>query len=35
VLPLVIKACEQATLLTLEEQEKLIEAGRVYQPLFE
>jgi aryl-alcohol dehydrogenase-like predicted oxidoreductase len=35
VLPLVIKACEQATLLTLEEQEKLIEADRVYQPLFE
>jgi aryl-alcohol dehydrogenase-like predicted oxidoreductase len=34
VLPLVIKACEQAVPLSLEEQEKLIESGRAYQPLF-
>jgi len=34
VLPLVLKACEQAVPLSLEETEKLIEAGRAYQPLF-
>jgi len=34
VLPLVIKACEQAVPLSLEEQEKLIKSGRAYQHLF-
>jgi aryl-alcohol dehydrogenase-like predicted oxidoreductase len=34
ILPLVIKACEQAIPLSLEEQEKLIESGRAYQHLF-
>ena len=34
VLPLMIKACEQAVPLSLEEQEKLIESGRAYQHLF-
>jgi aryl-alcohol dehydrogenase-like predicted oxidoreductase len=34
VLPLVIEACEKAAALSLEEREKLIEAGRTYQPLF-
>ena len=33
-LPLVIKACEKAVPLSLEEREKLIESGRAYQPLF-
>jgi len=34
VLPLVLKACEMAAPLSLKEREKLIESGRVYQPLF-
>ena len=34
VLPLVLKACEYTTPLSLEEREKLIESGRAYQPLF-
>ena len=34
VFPLVIKACEQAVPLSLEEQEKLIKSGRAYQHLF-
>ena len=34
VLPLVLKACEKAVPMSLEEREKLIESGRVYQPLF-
>jgi aryl-alcohol dehydrogenase-like predicted oxidoreductase len=34
VLPLVIKACENATRLAPEEMEKLIEEGRNFQPLF-
>jgi aryl-alcohol dehydrogenase-like predicted oxidoreductase len=33
-LPLVIKACENYTTLSLEERGKLIESGRSYQPLF-
>jgi len=33
-LPLVLKACEKAVPLSLEEREKLIESGRAYQPLF-
>ena len=33
-LPLVIKACEKAVPLSLEEREKLIESGQTYQPLF-
>jgi aryl-alcohol dehydrogenase-like predicted oxidoreductase len=33
-LPLVLKACEQFVLRSLEEREKLIEAGRALQPLF-
>ena len=34
VLPLVIKACENAVPLSPEEMEMLIESGRAYQPLF-
>jgi hypothetical protein len=35
VLPLlVLKACENATQLSPEEMEKMIEDGRAYQPLF-
>ena len=34
VLPLVLKACENAVPLSTEEREKLIESGRSYQPLF-
>ena len=34
-LPLVIKACENALPLSPEEMETLIESGRAYQPLFE
>lgn len=34
VLPMVLKACENAVPLSLEERAKLIEAGRSYQPLF-
>ena len=34
VLPLVLKACENYTPLSGEEQERLIDAGRAYQPLF-
>jgi aryl-alcohol dehydrogenase-like predicted oxidoreductase len=33
-LPLVLKACENAVPLSLEEREKLIESGRSTQPLF-
>jgi aryl-alcohol dehydrogenase-like predicted oxidoreductase len=33
-LPLVLKACEQFVPMSLEERNKLIESGRVYQPLF-
>ena len=33
-LPLVLKACEQFTPMSLEEREKLIDAGRALQPLF-
>ena len=33
-LPLVLKACENYTPLSLEERGKLIESGRSYQPLF-
>ena len=33
-LPLVLKACEKYTPLSLEERGKLIESGRSYQPLF-
>jgi aryl-alcohol dehydrogenase-like predicted oxidoreductase len=33
-LPLVLKACENAVPLSPEEREKLIESGRAYQPLF-
>ncbi len=34
VLPLVLKACEKAVPLSLEEREKLLESGRSFQPLF-
>ncbi len=34
VLPLVLKACENAVSLSSEEMEKAIESGRVYEPLF-
>jgi predicted aldo/keto reductase-like oxidoreductase len=34
VLPLVLDACEKFTPLSQEEQEDLIESGRVYTPLF-
>jgi len=34
ILPMVIKACENATPLSIEEREKLIEEGRAFQPLF-
>jgi aryl-alcohol dehydrogenase-like predicted oxidoreductase len=34
VLPLVLRACEEFTPLSVQEQVGLIEAGRVYQPLF-
>jgi hypothetical protein len=34
VLPMVLKACENAVPLSLELRDKLIEAGRSYQPLF-
>ena len=33
-LPLVLKACENYTPLSLEERGRLIESGRAYQPLF-
>lgn len=33
-LPLVLKACEKYTPLSLDERSKLIESGRSYQPLF-
>jgi aryl-alcohol dehydrogenase-like predicted oxidoreductase len=33
-LPLVLKACENYTTLSLDEKQKLIELGRSYQPLF-
>jgi aryl-alcohol dehydrogenase-like predicted oxidoreductase len=33
-LPLVLKACQEFTPMSLEEREKLIESGRVFQPLF-
>ena len=34
VLPKVLKACENFNPLSTEEREKLVESGRVYQPLF-
>ncbi len=34
ILPLVLKACENFTALSGEEQGRLIEIGRTYQPLF-
>jgi aryl-alcohol dehydrogenase-like predicted oxidoreductase len=34
-LPLILKACENYTALSLEERQKLVEFGRSYQPLFE
>jgi hypothetical protein len=34
VLPRVLKACENAVPLSLEEREEVIESGRPYEPLF-
>jgi len=34
-LPLVLKACENYTALSLEDRDMLVESGRSYQPLFE